>query len=385
MKLTPTWMIVLDLVAVAAAFFLSFAVRIPLRYLSRDMADYMNLLFPLLALRLGLFGLFGLYSYRWFNSALKESVAVAMAVTLGSVFATLALVITTLNSPIQQFPRLVIAYEWALTLVLVGGLRYSLRVLDLRHLESAPAHADEAHHHLVLRQKLDEWMFDAPPDVWMLWYHSEEWSLKRAAKRLFDIMVSLVVLIVVAPVLLIIAVLIKLESPGPIFADTPQRTGKGGTEFRMYKFRGMVQNAHLLLVNNPALWEKYKRNNFKLMEDDPRLTRVGRFIRRTSLDELPNFINVLHGEMSIVGPRARYPFEIVAQAERYPHTKPDILRVMTVKPGVTGPWQVSGRSRLGHEERTHLEARYAEEHTLWGDIRLCLRTIPVVLRKEGAH
>ena len=89
--------------------------------------------------------------------------------------------------------------------------------------------------------------------------------------------------------------------------------------------------------------------------------------------------------MSIVGPRPRYPFEIIAQAERFPETIPDILKMLTVKPGLTGPWQVAGRSNLGYEERTKLEAEYAENHTLLGDIMLCLATIPVVLRQEGAH
>jgi lipopolysaccharide/colanic/teichoic acid biosynthesis glycosyltransferase len=152
----------------------------------------------------------------------------------------------------------------------------------------------------------------------------------------------------------------------------------------MYKFRGMVKNAHLMLVNDPVLWEEYKKHNFKL-PNDPRLTRVGKFIRRHSIDEFPNFVNVLHGEMSMVGPRPRYPFEVVAQAERFPHTQADIVKTLSVKPGVTGPWQVSGRSNLGYEQRTRLEAQYAETHTLWGDICIIFKTVAVVLKREGAH
>ncbi|MEJ7652992.1 MAG: sugar transferase [Chloroflexia bacterium] len=180
------------------------------------------------------------------------------------------------------------------------------------------------------------------------------------------------------------ALLIKLESRGPVLADTPKRAGRGGSEFRMYKFRGMVENAHMMLVNDPLLWEEYKKNNFKL-PNDPRLTRVGKAIRAASIDELPNLINVLHGEMSIVGPRPRYPFEIVAQADRVGESQPDILRMLTVKPGVTGPWQVGGRSNVGYEERTSLEACYAQDHNLWKDFVICLKTVRTVVTKEGAH
>ncbi|MDQ3855350.1 MAG: sugar transferase [Chloroflexota bacterium] len=384
MKFTRSWLLLFDIALVVTAFVLSFAVRVELKSVGYYLSQYVDLLLPFLGLRICMFGVFGLYRPIWARAALRELVAVLSAVTVGSVAATMLLVARTLSDPIEFFPRFVLVYEWALTLILVGGMRYSLRLLDMRHMEPDADDEEQEHHKRVLRERLGEWLLEAPPDVRRLWEESQRWSVRRFTKRLFDIIVSLFALLCLAPFLLLLAVLIKLETPGPILADTPKRAGRGGTEFRMYKLRGMVQNAHMLLVNDPRLWEEYKKNNFKL-ENDPRLTRIGRIIRRSSIDELPNFVNVLHGEMSIVGPRPRYPFEIVAQAERFPHTQPDILRMLTVKPGITGPWQVSGRSKVGYEERTHLEARYAENHTLWEDILICLKTVRTVVSREGAH
>ncbi len=385
MRFSRQSLVLLDALLIVAAFLIAFAIRVPFRFLDTELPRFLPLLPPLIFLRIAIFAMFGLYRPIWANAALRESVAVLAAVSFGSVVVILLLVFQAVAAEIASFPRLVLLIEWGLTLALVGGARYSLRVLDLRDLGADPEDDEQERHHRVLKEKLAQWLYDAPWDVQRLWDESQRWSFRRVAKRTFDILVSLFALVLFAVPLLIIAVLVKLETPGPVLADTPKRAGRGGTEFRMYKFRGMFENAHMMLVNNPQLWEKYKKNNFKLGDDDPRLTRVGRFIRRTSLDELPNFINVLHGEMSIVGPRARYPFEVVAQAERFPETQPEIIRILSVKPGVTGPWQVAGRSRLGYEERTHLEARYAECNSLLHDIIICLKTIPIVLKKEGAH
>lgn len=384
MKFTRSWLLFFDVLAVIVAFLLAFVVRVPLRYLGRELPEYIDFLLPLMFIRITCLALFGLYRPIWQWVPRRELVAVLCAVSTGSVVATLGLVLVNLIEPMKEFPRLVLLLEWGLSLALMGGMRYSLRVLDMRLMEPEPEPPEDAHHQKVLKQRLSQWLYDAPPDVQEMWHRSQQLSVKRASKRLFDIVTALIALIALAPVLIFLAVLVKLESPGPILADTPKRAGRGGSEFRMYKFRSMVQNAHMLLVNNPELWEKYKKNNFKLMEDDPRLTRIGRFIRKASLDELPNLFNVLHGEMSMVGPRARYPFEVVAQAERVPHTQPEIIKILSVKPGVTGPFQVGGRSKLTYEQRTRLEARYAETHTLWGDIVIGLQTIPVVARRDGA-
>jgi len=377
-------LLLLDVLAVIAAFVLAFAVRVNFRSLGYYLPLYLDLLLPVIVLRVSLFGVFGLYRPIWARAAVRELVAVLSAVTFGSILATLLLVARTINDPIEVFPRSVLIYEWVLTLAFVAGGRYSLRVLDMRHLEPEPDNELEEQHKRVLRRRLNEWLLDAPPDVREMWVRSQRWGARRFVKRAFDIVVSLLALCLLSPILVGLALLIKLESRGPVLADTPKRAGRGGSEFRMYKFRGMVENAHMMLVNDPLLWEEYKKNNFKL-PNDPRLTRVGKAIRAASIDELPNLINVLHGEMSIVGPRPRYPFEIVAQADRVGESQPDILRMLTVKPGVTGPWQVGGRSNVGYEERTSLEACYAQDHNLWKDFVICLKTVRTVVTKEGAH
>jgi len=128
-------------------------------------------------------------------------------------------------------------------------------------------------------------------------------------KRFLDIILAIILLILFLPLSLVVALIIKLDSKGPIFADVPERVGKDGKLFKMYKFRSMIVNAHHLLRNNARfkkLYQEYKKSSFKLKKD-PRVTRVGKFIRKHSLDEIPQLINVLNGEMSIVGPRAYYP------------------------------------------------------------------------------
>src|SRR3989344_6835917 len=139
-------------------------------------------------------------------------------------------------------------------------------------------------------------------------------------KRLMDITGSLFGLFILSPLLFLIALAIKLDSIGPILADTPMRAGRNGKLFRLYKFRSMVANAQEILDNNPSLLAQYKKNSYKIFNDS-RITRVGKIIRRFSLDELPQFFNILKGEMSIVGPRAYYPYELEEQQEKYPESK----------------------------------------------------------------
>ena len=137
-------------------------------------------------------------------------------------------------------------------------------------------------------------------------------------KRTLDIVLTSILIVFFLPIWIIVPLLIKLDSLGSVFADTPKRVGKGGKLFRMYKFRSMIQNAHRLLRTDPKfrkLYEKYKKNSYKL-KYDPRVTRVGRFLRRFSLDEAPQFINVLRGEMSLVGPRAYYRDELAKQQKK---------------------------------------------------------------------
>lgn len=201
----------------------------------------------------------------------------------------------------------------------------------------------------------------------------EGWG--RIAKRSADLAGSLLALPFLILVSLPIALLIKLDSRGPvIFRQT--RVGKHGREFTSYKFRTMVADAETRLAGlksrNEASGPVFK------IKDDPRVTRIGRFLRRTSLDELPQFLNVLRGEMSLVGPRPPLPGE-VAQYDRLQR------RRLTIKPGITGPWQVSGRSDVSFEEWVRLDLYYIQNWSLLLDLTILLKTIVVVLTRRGAY
>jgi len=196
----------------------------------------------------------------------------------------------------------------------------------------------------------------------------------RRVKRLMDLAIALAILPAVVLLLALCAIAIKLDSPGPVFF-VQQRTGKGGRRFRMYKLRTMVQNAEELKAQYMHLNE-LSFPDFKI-RDDPRITRVGRFLRRTSLDELPQVFNVLRGEMSLVGPR---PTSFSSTTYKLWHT----ARLAT-KPGLTGIWQVSGRSLLGFDDRLRLDIAYLRNQCLWLDIQILLRTFGSVLSGRGAN
>jgi len=177
-----------------------------------------------------------------------------------------------------------------------------------------------------------------------------------------------------------------LDSSGPVFADTPSRLGRNGKLFRMFKFRSMIKNAHEQLLNDPdfkKLYEEYKKGSYKLRQD-PRITGVGKFIRKYSLDKVPQFINVLRGEMSIVGPRAYYPDELREQQKQYPHTQDAVKIVLSVKPGITGVWQTSGRSEINFDERIIIDARYVEQISLLKDLIIIAKTPLIMLTGKGA-
>lgn len=206
------------------------------------------------------------------------------------------------------------------------------------------------------------------------------------SKRFFDIILSLLLLILFSPVILVTILAIKINSPGPIFADTPPRVGKNGKQFRMYKFRSMVRNAHDILTTDPKykhLFEEYKKSGYKL-KNDPRITKVGRFIRKYSIDEVPQFLNVIEGDMSIVGPRAYYYDELKDQQKKFPHTKSAVKIVLSVKPGITGVWQVTGRSDIKFDKRIQLDAAYASRRSLIYDFYLILLTPFAMLSGKGA-
>jgi lipopolysaccharide/colanic/teichoic acid biosynthesis glycosyltransferase len=211
-------------------------------------------------------------------------------------------------------------------------------------------------------------------------------TYKKFLKRFLDIVLSLILIILFLPLALVIAILIKLDSSGPIFADVPERVGENGKKFKMYKFRSMIANAHYLLRTDKRfkkLYEEYKRGNYKL-KDDPRVTKIGRFIRKHSLDEIPQLFNVLKGEMSLVGPRAYYPDELSYQQKKFPHTKSLFKKVLSVKPGITGLWQVSGRSDLDFEKRIALDASYVDNLSLVNDLKIILKTPWVMITGKGA-
>lgn len=200
-------------------------------------------------------------------------------------------------------------------------------------------------------------------------------GFSRVLKRGLDLVGSLIGLIILAPFMGLIAFLIKLDSPGPaLFVQ--ERAGQYGQPFRMYKFRTMVQNAEELLEDLIDL-DELEQPAFKI-KDDPRVTRVGRFLRRTSLDELPQLLNVLKGEMSLVGPRP----EEVRIVQKYDSWQRQRL---LVKPGMTGSMQISGRADLSLDERVKLELAYVENYSLLQDIKILLRTVPAVLLGRGSY
>lgn len=205
-------------------------------------------------------------------------------------------------------------------------------------------------------------------------------------KRVMDVFFSLLLLVIFSPVILLVALAIKLDSPGPVLADTPERVGKGGKLFKMYKFRSMVQNAHDILREDPEfakLLAEYKKGSYKL-KNDPRITTVGKFIRKYSLDEVPQFMNILMGDMSLVGPRAYYPDELREQQKKYPHTKDDVKVVLSIKPGLTGQWQVNGRSEINFDKRIQMDAHYVKKRSLFYDLLIIAKTPWAMLSAKGA-
>ncbi len=194
-------------------------------------------------------------------------------------------------------------------------------------------------------------------------------------KRAFDMFSSAIAVLLLSPAFVATAIAVKLDSPGPVFFRQT-RVGKNGRPFKMLKFRSMHIDAEARLeslrAQNEASGPVFK------MKDDPRVTRVGRFIRRTSIDELPQFLNVLTGEMSIVGPRPPVPAE-VKQYQRWQR------RRLSVKPGITCTWQVSGRSNISFDQWMKLDLEYIDTWSLWQDIQICFRTVPAVLLSRGAH
>ena len=194
-------------------------------------------------------------------------------------------------------------------------------------------------------------------------------------KATLDFVVALVGTVLLSPLFLITSVLIRRDSPGPAMYRR-RVVGLAGQEFDAYKFRTMIVDADAYLKAHPELCEQWEKNG-KIV-DDPRITRVGRFLRRYSLDELPQLFNVLKGQMSLVGPRMITPAEM-RHFGRWQHN------LLTVKPGMTGLWQVSGRSDLSYEARVQLDMQYIRNYTVWADLKLMFETVRTVLKGQGAY
>lgn len=195
-------------------------------------------------------------------------------------------------------------------------------------------------------------------------------------KRIIDIIGSTLGIILLSPVFLILVIIVKIDSKGSAFYGH-KRLGKSGRIIKVYKFRSMYTNSDELFKKFTPEQKKEYAMNFKL-KDDPRVTKVGKFLRKTSIDELPQLFNIFIGNMSIVGPRPIVEKEL----ERYGKYKEKFL---SVKPGLTGLWQVSGRSETTYEERVALDMKYIDNRTMWYDIKIFFKTFSAVFKKRGAY
>ena len=204
--------------------------------------------------------------------------------------------------------------------------------------------------------------------------------LYKLIKRIVDIIGGLVGTILLIPITIVlyIVTLFSKENKGPLFFEQ-LRIGKNGKEFRLYKFRSMVMHADEklweYLNNNPEAKEEYKR--YKKLKEDPRITKLGKFLRKTSLDEFPQFINVLKGDMSLVGPRPYLYREKEDMGEKYD-------AIIKAKPGLTGYWQVNGRSDVDFDERINMDIAYIKDRNLWFDFKILVKTILKVFKRGGA-
>ena len=209
-------------------------------------------------------------------------------------------------------------------------------------------------------------------------------------KRIIDIVGSLFLIVLFSPILLVTAVIIRITSKGPALVEKENthmlRIGKDGKIFRLYKFRSMFVNADASLKKDPKfkkLYKEYKESSFKLHKD-PRVTKFGKFIRKHSIDEMPQFFNVLKGQMSLVGPRPYHVDEIEEQVRKFPGTEGFVRETQTVRPGITGFWQVSGRSNINFDKRIEMDAYYAKRKSLLLDLLIILKTPWVMISGTGA-
>lgn len=204
-------------------------------------------------------------------------------------------------------------------------------------------------------------------------------SISKIMKRIIDILAGIVGMIILIPLMLIIKIANIFTKDNASIFFVQNRIGKDGKIFKMYKFRTMIVGAEeeleKLLIENEEIRNEYELN--KKIKDDPRVTKIGKFLRKTSLDEFPQFINILKGEMSLVGPRPYLKREKKDIGQDY-------YRIIEMTPGLTGLWQVSGRSNITFEERVKLDMEYYKKNSFFGDMKILLKTITAVLNKKGA-
>lgn len=205
-------------------------------------------------------------------------------------------------------------------------------------------------------------------------------SVYNAFKRAFDVVFASLLIVLFLPFWIIIPILVKLDSDGPVIYRH-KRLGKDKKPFYILKFRTMVDGAHEMLHGKESeLLSKFKEGDWKL-ENDPRITKLGKILRSLTIDEFPQLFNILLGDMSLVGPRAYMAQEIHEQVKKYPQVKKLMKEVYAVKPGATGPWQVSGRNEIPFNQRVRLDAMYARKKSIWYDLLIVLKTPKAMFSK----
>lgn len=211
--------------------------------------------------------------------------------------------------------------------------------------------------------------------------HSFEFPIKHNAfKRLFDIIFSVMILILTAPMMVLIALMVRFSSKGKI-VYAHERVGRGGKSFRCFKFRTMYADADSrlkdILESCPQLKQEWEQTH--KLKNDPRVTKIGKFLRKTSLDEFPQFWNVLKGDLSVVGPRPVVHHEITK------HLGPKASKILSIRPGLTGLWQISGRSDVSYANRIKMDEQYVDSHSILLDLKIIAKTIPSMFFSKGAY
>lgn len=219
----------------------------------------------------------------------------------------------------------------------------------------------------------------------------------KVIKRIVDFILAIILILFFSPLLIVITILIWITDQGEICVKEPLRLGFKGKEFRMYKFRTMIPNAHDEILNNPSyaqMKEKWQKNGNKLkIEEDRRITKIGKLLRKTDLDELPQLFNVLKGEMSLVGPRPVYRDEVERFLEKnrkgaeYSNVeiKAFLKNIAEIRPGLTGIWQVSGRNEIPFPKRLEMDSEYVKNLNIFTDLKILLKTPFVILTRKGAY